>query len=171
MAVLIPLKVYAVVADPHTGAHVVILKQEGRKRLLSIWIGPSEAQSIRLAMEKIVTSRPLTHELLDILLTHMKVRLTQVVINEVRNNVYHATLDLEPLPGRITKKNAFAEGTTDPARLQIDARSSDAITLALRADVPIYTTSAILKQNNNTAELAEWLSRINQANANASDSV
>jgi len=71
----IRVSVHAVLIDPHTDAQVVILKPLQRKALLPIWVGASEANAIRLAMENIRVPRPLTHDLLKEFLTSLNVQL------------------------------------------------------------------------------------------------
>lgn len=71
----IPLKVHAVVSDPNTEAQIVILKDEQNVELLPIWVGTTEGNAIRFALEGIVPQRPLTHDLLRDLLTHLGIQM------------------------------------------------------------------------------------------------
>ncbi len=139
----IPMKVYAVLADPSTDAQIVILKDEQNKALLPIWMGSSEASAIRLSMEKVELARPLTHDLLKEILTHLHFRLDKVVIHNVNNNTYYADL--------------YIEGTKS---FQMDARPSDAIALSLRYGAPLYVAEEILNQKESTDGLSEWLTRL-----------
>lgn len=150
------MKVYAVLADPNTEAQIVILKDEQNKVLLPIWMGSAEAIVIRMAMEKVEISRPLTHDLLKEILTYLHFRLDKVIINDVNNNTYYAALYLEE-----TLPNKSAARTSTPLKsLQIDARPSDAIALSLRYDAPLYVAEEILNKKEIDDGLSEWLSRL-----------
>ena len=166
----IPMKVYAVLSDPNTEAQVVILRDEQSRVLLPIWVGTSEACSIRLALEKVAVSRPLTHDLLKEILTYLHFRLDRVIINDVNNSTYYAALYLEET---VSNKAAVLTGkeTTEPVTqkkekpaplksFQIDARPSDAIALSLRYDAPLYVSEEILNQKETDDGLSEWLSRL-----------
>ncbi len=171
----IPVKIYALLADPNTEAQVLVLKDTQDRALLPIWIGASEANAIRLAMEKITISRPLTHDLLKEILTYLNVRLEKVVINDVQNNTYYATLHFEqPLSGPqagSVKEDAESSETQKPngdqneektasTTIQIDARPSDAIALSLRYDTPLYVAEEVLNKQDTNSGFSEWLSRI-----------
>jgi len=146
----IPMKVYAVLADPNTEAQIVILKDEQSQALLPIWVGAYEASAIRLAMEKIEIARPLTHELLKEMLTHLHFRLDKVIIHNVNNNTYYSDLYLEETGTASSPAKSF----------QVDARPSDAIALSLRYDAPLYVAEEILNHKETTDGLSEWLSRL-----------
>lgn len=148
----IPLKVHAVVSDPNTEAQIVILKDEQNVELLPIWVGVTEGNAIRFALEGIVPQRPLTHDLLRDLLGHLSVQMEKVVIHDLNNNTYFATLYL------IHRRPPEQEGGA-PTEFTIDARPSDAIALALRAGVPIYVTEEVLRKKS-SENLDEWLERL-----------
>lgn len=149
----IPLKVHAVVSDPNTEAQIVILKDEQNVELLPIWVGTTEGNAIRFALEGIAPQRPLTHDLLRDLLTHLSVQMEKVVIHDLNNNTYFATLYL------MHRRNSEQEGAGGPGEFTIDARPSDAIALALRAGVPIYVTEEVLRKKS-PENLDEWLERL-----------
>ncbi len=147
----LPVKVYALVADPNTEAQVVILKEEQNQTLLPIWVGAAEATTIRLAMEKVPIPRPLTHDLLKDLLTHLHFRMEKAVINDIHNSTYYAAIYLKP------------EFSSDPKEastsLQFDARPSDAIALSLRCDAPLYIAEELFRKQDSGDGFLEWLSR------------
>lgn len=145
----IPMKVYAVLADPNTDAQIVILKDEQNKVLLPIWMGSAEAIVIRMAMEKIEISRPLTHDLLKEILTYLHFRLDKVIIHDVNNSTYYAALYLEETVSDLPLRS-----------VEIDARPSDAIALSLRYDAPLYVSEALLNQKEANDGLSEWLARL-----------
>lgn len=148
----IPLKVHAVVSDPNTEAQIVILKDEQNVELLPIWVGTTEGNAIRFALEGIVPQRPLTHDLLRDLLTHLSIQMEKIVIHDLNNNTYFATLYLAH------RRTSEQEGT-GAGEFTIDARPSDAIALALRTGVPIYVTEEVLRKKS-SENLDEWLERL-----------
>ncbi len=169
------MDVYAVLTDPNTEAQLVILKEGQSDSFLPIWVGASEANAIRLAMEKITIPRPLTHDLLRELLTHLHVQLEKVVIHDVQRNTYYASLHLKPVlnggapitflgDGMESFKTEVTEavphGKKTEGSLQIDARPSDAIVLSLRCGTPIYVEKEVLDQQDNNSSLSKWLAQI-----------
>lgn len=126
--------------DPNSGRAVVILKEEDGDRYLPIDIGPFEAQSISMAVEGITISRPLTHDLLLSIITSFGAKLTQVLIDDLKDHTFYAqlTMDVGDDGGRRT--------------IEVDARPSDAIALALRARAPVYTLEKVLLQAGIRAE-------------------
>src|ERR1051326_9234980 len=115
--------------DPNTGSPVVRLVEKGKgRRELPIWIGPFEAQAIALEIQGVPPPRPLTHDLMKQLIERLGARLTRVVISELRDNTYFATLNLEGPGGQ---------------ELPVDARPSDAIALALRLHGPILVSDEL----------------------------
>ena len=173
----VPVKIYAVLTDPNTSAQIVILRENQNQTFLPIWIGASEANAIRLALEKITVPRPLTHDLLKDILTYMNIRLDKAVINNVHRNTYFASLYLKPilsapdltaslredialLTGQLEKRESHIDDETDPTTIQIDSRPSDAIVLSLRYGSPLYVAQDVLTQQGDNSELTEWLTHI-----------
>jgi uncharacterized protein len=108
--------------------HVVILKDTDRDRYLPIWIGPWEASAIAMKLQGMTPERPLTHDLFSLTLEELGVSLKQIVVSDLSEETFRARLLLEQ----------------DGRAVDIDARPSDAIALAVRAGVPIYATDAVL---------------------------
>ena len=109
---------------------VVILKEKGSDRYLPIWIGPAEAAAIAFALQGVVTQRPLTHDLMKNLLEELTVRVDRVLITELREGTYYATIELS------------RNGT----RYEVSSRPSDAIALAARVGVPIFAQEEVLAE-------------------------
>ena len=109
----------------------LILEERGGFRRLPIVIGPFEAQAIAIYLERIPTSRPLTHDLFKTTLDQLNVKIKEAFVHSLVDGVFHAQL--------IGKKE-------DGTEILIDARSSDAIALALRFECPIYTSSLIMEE-------------------------
>ncbi len=112
----------------HAGAYALILTEVEGDRRLPIIIGGVEAQAIAIQVENIKPARPLTHDLFKNLSDSLGVTLKEVIINDLVEGIFHAKLVLEQ----------------NGKEVEIDARSSDAIALALRFDCPIYTYEFIL---------------------------
>ncbi|MBK8622433.1 MAG: bifunctional nuclease family protein [Saprospiraceae bacterium] len=109
--------------------YAVILGEQAGKRRLPIVIGGFEAQAIAVAMENMTPNRPLTHDLFKNTLDAFDIQLVEIVINNLLDGIFYAQLVCEQ------------NGRT----LQIDARTSDAISLAVRYSCPIYTYEFILE--------------------------
>ena len=109
---------------------VVLLKDSKIERYLLIWIGETEAYAIASEMQGARYERPLTHDLLFTIVERLGAKVTQVEINNLESDVFYALVTLQ-------------HGETT---LQIDARPSDAIALAVRADAPIFVEEDVLAQ-------------------------
>lgn len=114
--------------DPGTQTYVVVLQEKGGGRLLPIWIGQVEAESIVMHMHNMKRSRPLTHDLCKSIILASGTRLKRIQITRVENNTYYGELHLE----------------RDGKVVQVDSRPSDAIAVALRLDAPIFAAEALL---------------------------
>lgn len=112
----------------HAGAYALILAEKQGDRRLPIIIGGVEAQAIAIQVENIKPARPLTHDLFKNLADQLNFNLKEVVINDLVEGIFHAKLVLE-------------QGENE---VEVDARSSDAIALALRFACPIHTYEFIM---------------------------
>ena len=110
--------------------HVVILKEAARDRYLPIWIGPWEASAIAMKLQGLTPERPLTHDLFATTLEELGARIERVIISELADETFHARILLE------------REGHT----IEVDARPSDALALAVRSGVRIFAADAVLEQ-------------------------
>jgi bifunctional DNase/RNase len=124
-------RIKTVVVDPNTQTPVVILESLADQQLLPIWIDVTEARAIALELEQVKTPRPLTHDLMRNILSRIGVALERVTITDLRNNTYYAVLYL-----RVKNQE-----------LQIDARPSDAIALALRMKAPIFASAQVFAKS------------------------
>ncbi len=111
-----------------SGVYALILQQVGGTCRIPIIIGTAEAQSIECRLQNIITPRPLTHDLMVNIMRAYGIALREVEIRRLPNGVFAANLIL----------------SDDSREIIIDSRSSDAIALAVRFDVPIFTTGEIL---------------------------
>ncbi|MBN2470840.1 MAG: bifunctional nuclease family protein [Anaerolineae bacterium] len=119
---------------------LVVLKDTTSERFLTIFIGPCEADAITIHLQTLQggsrIARPMTHDLLKSVMETLGGRLTQIVINDLREEVYYAELVVD----------------VDGAELRIDSRPSDAIALAVRAEVPIFVDESVMDRAATTPE-------------------
>ena len=125
--------------DPGTQGYVVVLQEKGGDRLLPIWIGQAEAESIVIHMQKMKRQRPMTHDLCKNLIVGMGANLRRIEITHVEDNTYFGELHLER-NGTITR---------------IDSRPSDAIAIALRLDAPMFAAESLLVRADDESDDAE----------------
>jgi len=125
---MVEVKVARLGLDSVSNSYVVILQEKDGERLLPIWIGEPEAQSIVMEMQKISPPRPLTHDLCKRLIVGMGAALRRVQITKVQDNTYYAELHI------YRGEDVF----------HIDARPSDSIAIALRLAAPIYAQESLL---------------------------
>ena len=114
--------------DSATNSYVLILQEKGGRRLLPIWIGQPEAESIVMQMHSIKRERPLTHDLCKSLILGLGGELRRVQIVRVQKNTYFAELHIH----------------RGDSIVQVDARPSDSIAIALRLDAPIFALESLL---------------------------
>lgn len=115
---------------------VVILKDAETERYLPIWIGACEADAITIELQGVEVARPFTHDLLKSAITELGGKITQILINDLRGEVFYAQIVLE-VAGR---------------RYELDSRPSDALALAVRAKVPIYINESVMDKAAITPE-------------------
>jgi uncharacterized protein len=143
---LVEYAVERVLDETNTETKILVLaRQDGRPDSFPIWIGAAEGHAIKLALDTTLTPRPMSHDLIKSFMEHLSVHVRRVVIGDVKNSTYYATVYLE---------NNGVERT-------VDARPSDAISLALRTRAPLYVTEDVLARRN-TANLESWLAKQNQ---------
>ena len=117
--------------DENRNEQVIVLREQEGSRMLPVVIGISEVNAIKLKLSGVEPPRPLTHDLLLKTIEGLGGKLKEVVIDQLENNTFFAKL--------IISHNGKGE-------IQIDARPSDSIAVALRADAPIFISEEILDQ-------------------------
>ena len=130
---MIPVKIKGLSIDASNNSPIVLLEEQDGERTVPIWIGLLEATAIASELEGIAFSRPMTHDLVINTLQTLGWSLLKVEIVDIKENIFYASLHLNNVGAEV---------------VQIDARPSDAIALALRAQVPILVAEHIL---NNVA--------------------
>lgn len=140
---LIQMKVEGMLFDPRSNMYILLLREINGNGTLPIWIGKPEADSIALALGKVETPRPLTHDLIKNILDGLKIRITKVIVTEILDNTYYALVCLSD-----GKKETY-----------VDSRPSDAVAVALRVNAPIFVEEGVMEQKSSD-ELEEWLKNL-----------
>ena len=146
---VLEMKVKGLALDPLSNMPMIILRDEEEKRSLPIWVGLFEANAIALELEKIPTPRPLTHDLIGSIFKGFGISLERVIISELRHSTYFARLILK------------AENELGMKLIEIDARPSDCIALAVANGRPIFVAGPLFEQVD---DMSEILDQLNQSN-------
>ena len=112
---------------------VVILKEKMAERYLPIWIGPAEADAIAVKLQGVDVPRPLTHDLLNSVIDVLGATINSIIVSDLKNDTFFAKISLG----------------VDGGEMEVDARPSDALALAVRAEAPIYADEAVLDKTLN----------------------
>lgn len=148
MTMLVPMTIKGLMLDPVSNSPIVVLKDGQEKIFLPIWVGIFEANAIALQLENVATPRPMTHDLMRNLMKAIEARVEKVVISDLRESTFYAVIHI-----------SVAGKTID-----VDARPSDAIAIALRTEAPIFVEQNVLDQAQTIApdeaegeQLKKWL--------------
>ena len=125
---MIEVQVAHLGVERKTNQPIVVLQEKGGDRLIPIYIGPAEANAIAMELADVKFERPLTHDLLQQVIVGLGAELNRVVLTRVEKSTYYAELHLR----------------RDDHVIQIDARPSDSIAVALRLKAPIFSAEALL---------------------------
>ncbi len=135
----VKMKVQAIALDPVSNSPVMILREEEGERALPIWIGLLEATAIATRLENIQFSRPMTHDLMINILEHLGIKIPRIEVCDLRDNTYYALITLD----------------IDGREVQIDARPSDAVALALRTGAEIWVHEKVFEKSKALEEAAK----------------
>jgi uncharacterized protein len=147
------VEIRGLMLDPSSNVPIVILRDTQSQLFLPIWIGVFEANAIALRIEGVEPPRPMTHDLLRLMLEQLGARVEKIVISDLKESTFFAVIHVQQ----------------DGRSVGIDARPSDAIALALRADAPIYVLRGVLDkaqaaelvgQASDEERLKKWLEEI-----------
>ncbi len=127
----VEMRIRGLMMDPITNMPIVILKEAAGSAILPIWVGVSEANAIALEIEKVVTPRPMTHDLLKNVLIGLESHVDKVVVTGIQDDTFYAVIWVE----------------RDGNLISIDSRPSDALALALRIDCPILVEDEVLRNS------------------------
>src|SRR5215203_2103797 len=146
----IEMTIKGLMVDPITNMPIVILRDKDGQRVLPIWVGVFEANAIALQIENVTTPRPMTHDLLRNVIHDLKADILKIVVSDLKENTFYALIHLQ----------------VNGEPLAVDARPSDAIALALRAQAPIYVEDRVIDNaktvdfapdKGDTERLQKWL--------------
>ena len=150
----IEMQVKGLMIDPVTNMPIIILKNSKGDAVLPIWVGIFEANAIAMQLENIVSPRPMTHDLLKNVIESLESRIERVVITDLKENTFFASIHL----------------VDGPKAVEVDARPSDAMALALRAGAPILVDEVVLEKSTagseddadsqETERLRRWLETV-----------
>jgi bifunctional DNase/RNase len=126
---LLQVKVYRLIVDPNSKKPVVTLSDTSEARALFIWIDFFEARAIYSEIQGIKHIRPLTHDLLERIIQKVDGKIHHIVITHVKENIYYATIVIE----------------REDSLVEIDARPSDSIVMALKFKAPIFVSKTLFK--------------------------
>lgn len=125
---LIQVDLMALVEDQASSSPIVLLHDKQSNRILPVWIGDPEARAIAFALNKTAITRPLTHKLVLNVVSAMAGKLAHIVLNDLKRNTYYASLCV----------------VVGDKIVNVDARPSDAIAIAIEAGVPIFVAKKIM---------------------------
>lgn len=116
--------------DPKNMSPIVLLRDAEERNFLPIWIGMFEAAAIAMELQEFKPPRPMTHDLITKIVSHLDGKIDKIVVNEIVENTFYAVIELKVKGQKET--------------IKIDSRSSDAIAVAVRAHVPIFVSENVL---------------------------
>ena len=122
--------VVGLLLDEQTQQPTIVLQGKRDRRTFAMVIGPAEAAGIAFPLQKLTPPRPLTHDLFLTVFGRLNVTVTKVVITDLRDNTYYATLHL----------------SANGAAMELDSRPSDAIALAIRAKAPVFAEERVFEK-------------------------
>ena len=132
----VEMKVKGLMFDPVSRTPIVVLRAPEGEAMLPIFVGLFEANAIAQQLEGGLSPRPMTHELLGNMIDALRAKVSRVVITDLKDNTFFALIHMEQ----------------NGKPLQIDARPSDAMALALRVNVPIFVEESVLERSSATGE-------------------
>ena len=137
---MIEMKVMGIALDTRTGSPIVVLHDMDNRKALPIWIGSAEASAIIRRIENIEVSRPMTHDLIASIVEKTGGTIDRVEINDVEKETYYAIIYIKDKEGN---------------EVEIDARPSDAIAVAISVDAPIFVTANVLANGSVSCDAAK----------------
>jgi bifunctional DNase/RNase len=131
------MSVNTVLFDGRNSSYIVVLRDETGKKVLPIWVGAAEGNSIALAMSNMKASRPMTHDLIVSIFDRLEIEIARVVVSDLIDNTFYASLYL----------------LHNDREFHIDSRPSDAIAIAIRVSAPVFVQEEVLaKQDQSTID-------------------
>jgi uncharacterized protein len=128
---MVEMELNKIVIDEKRHDQLIVLKEKKGQRVLPIVIGLAEVLAIRSKISGSKSPRPLTHDLLFSVIDALSAKVHSIRIDKLKDNIFYATVVLQPVSG---------------SAVEIDARPSDSIALAVRAKCPIFVDEEVLRQ-------------------------
>ena len=154
---MVEMKVEGLTLDPLTNMPIIILKDLAGDKALPIWVGYFEANAIALEIEKINTPRPMTHDLLNNIISSLQAKVKHILVTDLKDNTFFAEISV----------------IQNGSDMTIDSRPSDAIALALRSKSPIFVEEKVIDaaksldlpdpdklQNQEKQQWKDWITSI-----------
>ncbi len=145
MSMWIQMNVNTILFDSRNSSYIVVLKDETGKKILPIWIGAAEGNSIALAMSNVKPPRPLTHDLITSIFDRLDIEIARVVISDLIENTFYASLYL----------------LHNNKEHHVDARPSDAIAIAVRIGAPVFVEEDVISKQDTTT-LDTWMKNLGE---------
>jgi bifunctional DNase/RNase len=151
----VEMKIKGLMIDPITSMPIIILRDTRGEAVMPIWVGVFEANAIALELEKVITPRPMTHDLLRDVIKSLGARIDRIAVTDLKENTFYALIHM----------------THNGHSFHVDARPSDAIALALRAHAPIFVDTAVIElakkidpteDAQDTERLKKWLDTLDE---------
>jgi hypothetical protein len=142
----IQMNVNTILFDSKNSSYIVVLKDNAGKKILPIWIGASEGNSIAMAMSNVKTSRPFTHDLIVNMFDRLEIEVARVVISDLIDNTFYASLYL----------------LQNSKEFHIDSRPSDAIAVAIRIGAPIFVEEEVIAKQDSTI-VDTWMKNLGES--------
>ncbi len=154
---MVEMKVEGLTLEPLTNMPIIILKDLAGDKALPIWVGYFEANAIALEIEKINTPRPMTHDLLNNIISSLQAKVKHILVTDLKDNTFFAEISV----------------VRNGSDMTIDSRPSDAIALALRSKSPIFVEEKVIEaaksldlpnpdklQNQEKQQWKDWITSI-----------
>lgn len=125
---MLEMTIDSIRVSPMNYQRVVILREKNADRYLPIWIGPAEADAIAVKLQDLAVPRPLTHDLLRTIIDSLGGTIKHILVNDLHNDTFYAKIVIQ----------------VDGSEKEIDSRPSDAMALAVRAQVPIFAAETVM---------------------------
>ena len=142
----VQMNVNTILFDNRNSSYIVVLKDDSGSKILPIWIGAAEGNSIAMAMSNIKAARPLTHDLMASIFDRLEIEIARVVISDLVDNTFYASLYL------LHNNKEF----------HIDSRPSDAIAIAIRIGAPVFVEEDVISKQDSTM-IDTWMKNLGES--------
>jgi len=142
----IQMNVNTILFDSRNSSYIVVLKDQEGKKILPIWIGAAEGNSIAMAMGNVKPARPLTHDLIVSMFDRLEIEIARVVVSDLIDNTFYASLYL----------------LQNSKEFHIDARPSDAIAIAIRISAPVFVEEEVIAKQDSTM-IDTWMKNLGES--------